>query len=94
MMETFEQSLDGRVTHLVRGFAKAFSCPADRLRRLEEILRLTDPQRPLERGYSLTYVKDSPTPLRAASQVTAGEVVVTRLARGGFTSTIEEVNEG
>ena len=58
--------------------------------RLQETLRLTDPQQILKRGFSLT-LKDGKV-IRSAKQVKEGDLIETRLADGTLESTIQNMN--
>ncbi len=60
-----------------------------RLRMLAQRLAALDPQRQLERGYSLTYTADGRL-LRTAGCVRLGDVLTTRLATGTLRSTVTE----
>lgn len=93
LIETREQKLDVHVTRLL-GFRHAAADPlVERLRHVEEVLRLTDPQRPLDRGYSITRVVGSNVPLRSASEAAPGCEIETVLATGRLRSRVEEVTE-
>jgi exodeoxyribonuclease VII large subunit len=93
LLDTFGQRLDTQVSDLYRRTRDATSRRSERLRRLNDVLRLSDPRLPLQRGYSLTSIEGTSAPLKDVGDVTSGQRVVTRLARGGFTSRIEEVND-
>jgi exodeoxyribonuclease VII large subunit len=91
MIDTFEQSLDTRVSEILRGARDAMLRDSNRLRRLSDVLRLSDPRLPLARGYSITSIEGESMPLRNASAVKKGGRIVTQLAHGRLTSSIEEV---
>ncbi len=64
-------------------------------RRIQEQLRLLNglsPQATLERGYSITRTGPGGTPLKSAEQVTSGQAIHTRLARGKIISTVTQTN--
>jgi exonuclease VII large subunit len=65
----------------------------DRLRHVEDLLRLTDPRRPLERGYSITFVEGKTTPLRLVADVVPGQRIETVLAKGRIQSRVEGVGD-
>jgi len=90
-IETLEQRLDAAVSDLYRRTGEGLRRRADRRARCADLLRLSDPRRPLERGYSLTFIRGSDRPLRAAADARPGEAIETRLATGRLTSRIEEV---
>jgi exodeoxyribonuclease VII large subunit len=57
-----------------------------KIRTLENL----SPRRVLERGYSITTIKGSKTPLRSPSEVGTGQVLLTRLARGEIRSLVAD----
>lgn len=90
-IETISQRLDVAVEALRAGMARSLT---ERVRRWEhaaDVLRLADPNLPLRRGYSLTFLKGTTTPLRAASEISEGSRIETRLATGRLHSRVEEV---
>ncbi len=93
LVETREQRLDLHVGRLLRFPRLSLDPQVDRLRHAEDVLRLTDPRRPLERGYSITYVSGAKTPLRRAADVAPGLEIETVLAQGRITSRVEGVEE-
>jgi exodeoxyribonuclease VII large subunit len=90
-IEILEQRLDGLVERLGQGMARAVSLRAERIGRLEDVLRLSDPGLPLRRGYSLTYLKGSSRALRDTAGVSTGSELETRLGAGRLRSRVEEV---
>jgi len=90
-IETLEQRLDAAISDLHRRTSEALRRRGERRARCADLLRLSNPRRPLDRGYSLTYVRGSDRPLRSAEEARPGEVIETRLAAGRLTSRIEEV---
>lgn len=93
LLETAEQRLDLQAATLARAPRRALERPRERLARLDAILRLSSPTRPLERGFSITYVDGASRPLRDARSVVPGTHITTRLAKGRLTSSVEEVHE-
>ena len=91
-VETLEQRLDLQLGAAVRGITSAWNIRSRAARHLGEVLRLSDPDLPLRRGYSLTFSAGSSRPLRNASSVSYGETIETRLGVGRLTSRVEEVN--
>ncbi|MGD9675575.1 MAG: exodeoxyribonuclease VII large subunit [Candidatus Bipolaricaulia bacterium] len=91
LLETAEQRLDLQVSALSRASKRELERADERWAKLEGMLHLLDPVRPLERGFSLTYAEGSSRPLREAGTVAEGARIVTRLARGRLTSSVEEV---
>jgi len=93
-LETLEQRLDLQLSGTIRGITDVWNARRRAARRAEEVLRLSNPDLPLKRGYSLTFVSGSPRPLRDANSVAGGDTIETRLAVGRLTSRVEEVNPG
>ncbi|MDD5263597.1 MAG: exodeoxyribonuclease VII large subunit [Candidatus Bipolaricaulis sp.] len=93
LLETAEQRLDLQAVALARAPRRALERPCVRLARLDAMLRLSSPTRPLERGFSMTYVDGALRPLRDARSVVPGARITTRLAKGRLMSTVEEVHE-
>jgi len=91
-VETLDQQLDQLVSAAVRGVVAVWEKRRRAARHAEDVLRLSNPALPLERGYSLTFVSGSRRPLRAAEEVREGEILETRLGRGRLRSRVEEVN--
>ncbi len=91
-LETLEQRLDLQLGAAVRGITNAWNTRRRAARHLEEVLRLSNPNLPLQRGYSLTFIAGSSRPLRDAGSVSSGGVIETRLEVGRLTSRVEEVN--
>lgn len=91
-LETLEQRLDLQLGAAVRGITNAWNTRTRAARHLGEVLRLSDPNLPLQRGYSLTFIAGSSRPLRNADSVSRGKVIETRLGVGRLTSRVEEVN--
>ena len=91
-VETLEQWLDLQLGAAVRGIANVWTARRRAASHVEEVLRLSNPNLPLQRGYSLTFATGSSRPLRDATSVSEGEAIETRLAAGRLTSRVEEVN--
>jgi len=90
-IETIEQRLDGLMDVLGRRMSEALATRTRRLTRASDLLRLSDPDLPLRRGYSLTFLKGSSEPLRDLSRVEPGSEIETRLEAGRMLSRVEEV---
>jgi len=90
-IETVEQRLDDLVDGFGRRLSEAFAARARRRARAEDVLRLSDPNLPLRRGYSLTFLKGSMRPLRSAESIERGAEIETRLGNGRLHSRVEEV---
>ncbi len=91
-LETLEQRLDLQLSAAVRGITTVWTARRRAASHAEEVLRLSNPELPLRRGYSLTFAAGSSRPLRNASGVSEGDRIETRLAAGRLTSRVEEVN--
>jgi len=93
LIETREQKLDLHAARLLAFRRAAFDPQVERLRHVEEVLRLSDPRRPLERGYSITRQVGRKTPLCRAAEAAPGDELETVLAEGRLRSRVEEVTE-
>ncbi len=91
-LETLEQRLDLQLSAAVRGITNVWTARRRAASHAEEVLRLSNPELPLRRGYSLTFAAGSSRPLRDAACVSEGDEIETRLAAGRLTSRVEEVN--
>ena len=60
---------------------------------IEARLHALSPESVLKRGYSITTLKKGGAVVRSASDVRAGDTVVTRVADGSFESTVEDRNQ-
>lgn len=87
------QQLDLSTASLAHRIDGAFGARLRRLERWSEVVRLSDPSLPLQRGYSMTYIEGEAAPLRDPSRVSAGARLRTRLADGEVLSTVEEVTK-
>lgn len=90
-IETAEQRLDGLVDGITRRMAETLTSRVRQYAHAVDVLRLSDPDLPLRRGYSMTFLRGSATPLRAAGGVSPGADIETRLAEGKIHSRVEEV---
>jgi exodeoxyribonuclease VII large subunit len=93
LVEAREQKLDFLSGRLLAFPRAALEPRSERLRHAEDVLRLTDPRRPLERGYSITRIAGKTTPLRQAEGAPPGTEIETVLASGRLRSRVEEVTE-
>ncbi|MEE8592683.1 MAG: exodeoxyribonuclease VII large subunit [Candidatus Bipolaricaulota bacterium] len=89
--ETYEQRLDLGLSSLLRLISIRWKARQESSRHWSEILRLSDPKLPLQRGYSLTFRPGETRPLRSLAGLQVGEPIETRLADGRLISHIEEV---
>ncbi len=89
LVETREQKLDALLSQIARMPRAVLGPLLDRLRHADDLLRLTDPRRPLERGYSITFLEGSTSPLRAPADVVPGQRIETVLAGGRIRSRVE-----
>ncbi len=89
LVETCAQRLDFYAGRLL-GFPNAVLEPRiARFRHADDLLRLTDPRRPLHRGYSITYRVGETSPVRCAADVAPGDEIETVLAEGRIQSRVE-----
>jgi len=91
--ETLEQRLDLALSGIVGSTVRMWKGRSDRLIHLTDVLRLSDPRIPLQRGYSITFLAGEKTPLRNASRLAKGDKITTRLLQGEVSSRIEEVKK-
>jgi len=92
-IERAAQELDGQVDRLVRMVGDRFRDRTRRLQHVREVLRLSDPDRPLERGYSVTFLKGESEPIKDASRVPLNAWIETRLHAGRLLSRITETSK-
>jgi len=92
LLDTLGQQLDLHLASLLRGTATVWSARRRAAQHAVELLRLSDPNLPLRRGYSLTLVASSSQPVRDASELSVGDEIETRLDSGRLLSRVEEVN--
>jgi len=91
LFETYEQRLDLGLSSALRCISIRWKTRHESSRHWSEILRLSDPKLPLQRGYSLTYRRGEIRPLRSLAKLQVGEPIETQLADGRLVSHIEEV---
>jgi exonuclease VII large subunit len=90
-IEILEQRLDQQLARLPRAAARRWRDLCTAARHLEDVLKLSDPHLPLQRGYSMTFAAGSTKPLRSASALAAGDRIETQLTEGRVASHVEEV---
>ncbi|GAB6165364.1 exodeoxyribonuclease VII large subunit [Thermostilla marina] len=90
MLETRRQSLDEYETRLARAIGEKIRRSGEYMARLAGKLESLNPLAVLERGYSITTTQDG-SPVRDAAELTPGDRIHTRLARGRFTSRVETI---
>lgn len=83
-------AIDRRLHGLVRTNQQSFR---QRIESLETQLRLVGPEQVLQRGYSITTHKKTGQVVRSATQVKAGDRLMTRLADGQIESVSEDPNQ-
>jgi exodeoxyribonuclease VII large subunit len=89
-VERGQQRLDWSLHALLRSISSAWRRKAETARHAHEILRLSDPSLPLQRGFSLTYRRGETRPLREVREVDPGTWIETRLIDGTVLSRVEE----
>jgi len=90
--ETYEQRFDLGLSSVVRSLSIRWNGTQETFRHWAEILRLSDPTLPLQRGYSLTYRQGETRPLRHVSDLSPGDAIETQLADGRLMSLVKEVD--
>lgn len=90
--DTYEQRLDLGLSATLRNMSIQLKARQEASRHWAEILRLSDPTLPLQRGYSLTYRQGETLPLRSVADLKVGEPIETRLADGSLVSHVKEVS--
>lgn len=90
-LETYEQRLDLGLSLALRSMSIQWRTRQESSRHWAEILRLSDPTLPLQRGYSLTYRQGETSPLRHVADLKIGESIETQLADGRLVSHVKEV---
>ena len=92
-IETLGQQLDALLSKLLRLAKESWKRQKQRQEGLTGLLRLSDPRRPLRRGYSLTFLPGSAAPLRDSACLTQGQQIETHLLKGRILSQVEEVTD-
>ncbi len=90
--ETYIQRHDHGVDALHRSLRQHWQSTCKRAHLATELLRLTDPQLPLKRGYSMTTLAGDGTPLRSVASLEPGSLIETHLSDGRLHSQITEVS--
>ncbi len=93
LLETHEQRLDLGLNATLRNMSIQWKARQESSRHWMEILRLSDPTLPLQRGYSLTYRQGETHPLRSVENLRVGEPIETQLANGRLVSHVKEVSQ-
>jgi exodeoxyribonuclease VII large subunit len=93
LFETYEQRLDLGLGAILRNMSIQWKARQESSRHWMEILRLSDPTLPLQRGYSLTYRQGETHPLRSVEGLRVGEPIETQLADGRLVSHVKEVSQ-
>ena len=90
--ETCEQRFDLGLAEALRNMSVLWKAQHAASNHWAEVLRLSDPSLPLQRGYSLTFHPGDSRPIRSISDLTIGDSIETRLADGRLVSHIQEVS--
>lgn len=93
LFETHEQRLDLGLSAALRNMSTQWKTCQESFRHWTEILRLSDPTLPLQRGYSLTYRQGETRPLQTVEDLKVGEPIETQLADGRLVSHVKEVSQ-
>lgn len=92
-IESLAQRLDLLTQLMLRAMQRALLNRARELKRMRGLIRLSNPDLPLQRGYSITRIAGQERVLRDAADAAPGKLIETRLSRGLIVSRVEEVNE-
>ncbi|MCK5827965.1 exodeoxyribonuclease VII large subunit [Candidatus Bipolaricaulota bacterium] len=90
--DTYEQRLDLGLAEVLRNMSSLWKAQHAASNHWAEILRLSDPSLPLQRGYSLTFRPGDSRPIRSISDLAIGDSIETRLTDGRLVSDIQEVS--
>ncbi len=91
--DTLNQRLDISLERLLRSTKGALKERVQKEEKLEGILQLCDPNLPLRRGYSLTFIPGETRPLRDGGALSPGDDIETRLLRTTILSRVKEVKK-
>jgi exodeoxyribonuclease VII large subunit len=92
-VDTLNQRLDISLERLLRSIKRALKERVQREEKIEGILQLCDPNLPLRRGYSLTFIPGDTRPLRDGGALSPGDEIETRLLRATIRSRVKEVKK-
>ena len=92
LIASVRQRLDEGALRLAHVPAQSLAVGRESVKRLESQLRALNPLAVLDRGYSITRDRAGRV-VRLAGDVTAGERVSTRVARGSFESEVVEIHD-
>jgi len=92
-VDTLNQRLDISLERLLRSTKGVLKERVQREEKLEGILQLCDPNLPLRRGYSLTFIPGETRPLRDGGALSPGDEIETRLLRTTILSRVKEVKK-
>jgi exodeoxyribonuclease VII large subunit len=90
-LESFSQRFDQVLSTMHRAIGQRWTRLSFSAATLATSIGLSDPNRPLQRGYSLTFLKGADRPLRDAMQAPIGSRIITHLDRGTLDSEVKEV---
>lgn len=90
-IDSLSQKLDIHLQDLLREMQQGLSKRIQALDHAWGLLKLSDPQLPLQRGYSITRLEGSKEALRDASFLSPGAKIETSLLHGNVRSSVEEV---
>ena len=62
---------------------------SQKLTNVEHLIKIADPERTLQLGYSLSYAKGKL--IRSVADITVGEIAEIRVADGSFTTEVKKV---
>ena len=92
-VDTLNQRLDISLERLLRSTKGVLKERVQKEEKLEGILQLCDPNLPLRRGYSLTFIPGETRPLRDGEALSPGDDIETRTLRTIILSRVKEVKK-
>jgi exodeoxyribonuclease VII large subunit len=84
-------SLTVDINRLSSSVKSLFQTQDERIKHLEQGIRLLDPSNVLKRGYSITYLNNKA--VKAVSELSEGDIIQTKLYKGSIKSKVEGINE-
>lgn len=84
-------NLTFEISQLSSSLKSLFKTQDERIKHLEQGIRLLDPANVLKRGYSITYLNNKA--VKAVAELTEGDMIETRLYEGSIKSKVEGLDE-
>jgi len=86
-----QERLQSHLGRISGKFSSVLETIKERLAVQERLIATLSPQATLERGYSLTYLKDKQKIIKDSQEVRSGDSITTRLAKGNINSKVNPV---